>query len=182
LPETIPEKTGLVDRDRLLDISGRSRKPQMQLAKEFGVNDYPSPAGGCLLTDKGFTARLKDLFDHEESCTENDCHLLKFGRHLRLDQKTKIIVGRTHQDNENIKKYYLPDRDTLIKMRGIPGPIVLMPGGGSKELRILSASICAGYSKAKGDDCAEVNIITPQGSDVIKVVGIPPKNIRHFLI
>jgi tRNA-uridine 2-sulfurtransferase len=182
LPETIPEKTSMVARDRLLDISGRSRKPQIQLAKEFGIKDYPSPAGGCLLTDKGFSARLKDLFDHNDKITENECHLLKYGRHLRLDNKTKIIVGRTQKDNEYIKKYYNPDADTLIKMRKIPGPITLMPRGGSKAMRILSASICAGYSKMQGEDPAEVKIISPQGQETIKVVGIPPKNIRHFLI
>jgi len=182
LPETIPEKEGLVDRNRLLDISGRSRKPQIQLAKEFGIKDYPSPAGGCLLTDKGYSARLKDLFDHKESYTENECYLLKYGRHLRLDDKTKIIVGRTHKDNENIKKYYDPAVDTLIKVKNIPGPIVLMPHGGSKEMTILSASICTGYSKAPDSVPADVIIITPQGHEIIKVVGIPPKNIRHFLI
>lgn len=182
LPETIPEQTGLVDRNRLLDISGRSRKPQIQLAKEFGIKDYPSPAGGCLLTDKGFAARLKDLFDNKDSYTEDECHLLKYGRHLRLDNKTKIIVGRTQKDNENIKRYYVPSKDTLIKMKNIPGPIVLIPHGGSKEMTILSASICIGYSKAHGTVPTEVKIITPKGREIIKVVGIPPKNIRHFLI
>jgi tRNA U34 2-thiouridine synthase MnmA/TrmU len=182
LPETIPERASMVDRKRLLDISGRSRKPQIQLAKEFAIKDYPSPAGGCLLTDKGFAARLKDLFDHSDSCTENECHLLKYGRHLRLDNKTKIIVGRTQKDNENIKKYYSPKEDTLIKMRNIPGPIVLMPRGGSREMNILSASICAGYSKSQETVPTEVKIIAPQAHEIIKVVGIPPKNIRHFLI
>ncbi len=182
LPETIPERTGIVDRNRLLDISGRSRKPQIQLAKEFGIKDYPSPAGGCLLTDKGYSARLKDLFDHMDSYTENECYLLKYGRHLRLDNKTKIIVGRTHEDNENIKRYYTPDEDTLIKVKNIPGPIVLMPHGGSKEMTILSASICTGYSKAPDSVPADVIINTPQGREIIKVVGIPPKNIQHFLI
>lgn len=182
LPETIPERTSMVDRNRLLDISGRSRKPQMKLAEEFGIKDYPSPAGGCLLTDKSFAARLKDLFDHNDKSTENECHLLKYGRHLRLDKNTKIIVGRTKKDNESINKYYIPDEDTLIKMRKIPGPIVLMPGGGSKAMRVLSASICAGYSKVQGTDPAEVKIITPQDQEIVKVVGIPPKNVRHFLI
>lgn len=182
LPETIPERAGIVDRNRLLDISGRSRKPQIQLAKEFGIKDYPSPAGGCLLTDKGYSARLKDLFDHMGSYTENECYLLKYGRHLRLDNKTKIIVGRTQKDNENIKRYYTSDEDTLIKVKNIPGPTVLMPHGGSKEMTILSASICTGYSKAPDSVPADVIIITPQGHEIIKVVGIPPKNIQHFLI
>ncbi|UCD31841.1 MAG: tRNA 4-thiouridine(8) synthase ThiI [Desulfobacterales bacterium] len=182
LPETIPESAGIVDRNRLLGISGRSRKPQIQLAKEFGIEDYPSPAGGCLLTDKSYAARLKDLFDHQDSYAESEYHLLKYGRHLRLDNKTKIIVGRTHKDNENIKRYYTPHEDTLIKVINIPGPTVLMPHGGSKEMTILSASICTGYSKAPDTVPVDVKIVTPHGHEVIKVVGIPPKSIRHFLI
>ena len=106
------EQQGLVNRDLLLDISGRSRKPQIKLAKEFGITNYPSPAGGCLLTDKGYASRLKDLFKHQEVYAERELHLLKHGRHLRLDKTTKIIVGRTQKDNESIKKYYDRDLDT----------------------------------------------------------------------
>ena len=102
LPETIPEKEGLLDRDQLFDFSGRSRKPQIALAKEFGITDYPAPAGGCLLTDKGFTDRLRDLFKHQESFSKNEIHLLKHGRHIRLKSGEKIIVGRTQNDNESI--------------------------------------------------------------------------------
>ena len=83
LPETIPEKNGLVDREKLLDLSGRSRKPQMKLAEQYGIKDYPSPAGGCLLTDKSFSKRLKDLFEHQGTYTENELFLLRFGRHFR---------------------------------------------------------------------------------------------------
>ena len=89
LPETIPEKEGLVDRQLLLDIAGRSRKRQIDLANRFGITDYPAPAGGCLLTDKGFSDRLRDLFQYKETCTEAELHLLKFGRHLRLNPETK---------------------------------------------------------------------------------------------
>ncbi len=182
LPETIPEKEGLVQRDLLLDISGRSRKPQIGLAREFGITNYPSPAGGCLLTDKSYSARLKDLFDHQETYTENELHLLKHGRHLRLNHNTKIIVGRSHNDNENIKKYYDPAADFILKVKSFPGPTVLMPHGGSKEIKILAASICTGYSKALDITPVEVQVVSPQGSESIKVIGIPPKSIRHFLI
>ena len=77
LPITIPEKEGLVNRELLLDISGRSRKPQIKLAEEFGITNYPSPAGGCLLTDKNYSSRLKDLFAHQDSYTEEELHLAK---------------------------------------------------------------------------------------------------------
>ncbi|MGA6926483.1 MAG: tRNA 4-thiouridine(8) synthase ThiI, partial [Desulfosarcina sp.] len=100
LPETVPEQQGLVDRRRLHDFSGRSRKPQLQLARQFGVSDFPAPSGGCLLTDKIFSRRLKDLFDHQETILEKDLDLLKVGRHMRLAPRTKIVVGRTQPDNE----------------------------------------------------------------------------------
>jgi tRNA U34 2-thiouridine synthase MnmA/TrmU len=182
LPETIPEKEGVVNRDLLFDISGRSRKPQIKLVKEFGIAEYPSPAGGCLLTDKGFSARLKDLFDHQETFTENELHLLKHGRHLRLNKNNKIIVGRTKKDNEKIIRYYDPSVDTIIKVKNFPGPTVLMPHGGSKEIMILAASICAGYSKAPELTPVKVEAIAPHGLEIIKVIGIPPTDIRHFLI
>jgi tRNA U34 2-thiouridine synthase MnmA/TrmU len=182
LPVTLPEEKGLVNRELLLDISGRSRKIQMELAIEYGITNYPSPAGGCLLTDKGYSSRLKDLFDHQESYTEAELHLLKHGRHLRLDKNTKIIVGRTQKDNEKIKNYYDPSVDTLIKVKNFPGPTVLMPHGGSKEMMILAASICAGYSKAPDATSVQVGAVTPKGNEIFTVIGIPPTDIKHFLI
>lgn len=182
LPITLPEQLGWVNRDLLLDISGRSRKPQIKLAKEFGIKNYPSPAGGCLLTDKGYSSRLKDLFDHQDTYAERELHLLKHGRHLRLNDTTKIIVGRTQEDNEKIKKYYDPSLDTIIKVKDIPGPIVLMPNDGRKEIRILASSICVGYSKAPEITPVDVSVTTPQGHQIIQVIGVPPKDVKRFLI
>ena len=182
LPETIPEQQGLVNRGLLLDISGRSRKPQMKLAKEFGIVNYPSPAGGCLLTDKGYASRLKDLFEHQETYAERELQLLKHGRHLRLNNTTKIIVGRTQKDNENIQKYYDPNLDTIIKVKTFPGPIILMPHGGRNETMMLAASICAGYSKAPENTPVEVSVTTPREHETVQVIGVPPKEIKHFLI
>ena len=182
LPITRPEQQGLLNRDLLLDISGRSRKPQMKLAQEFGITNYPSPAGGCLLTDKGYASRLKDLFDHQDTVAERELHLLKHGRHLRLNKTTKIAVGRNQKDNENILKYYGPDLDTLIKVKKFPGPIVLMPHGGKNKIRMLAASICAGYSKAPEITPVEVDVTTPKGNEIVRVIGVPPKEIKHFLI
>ncbi|MDO9567406.1 MAG: tRNA 4-thiouridine(8) synthase ThiI [Candidatus Desulfaltia sp.] len=182
LPITIPEKKGLVDRDLLLDISGRSRKMQIKIAGEFGIIDYPSAAGGCLLTDKGYATRLKDLFNHHEEFAEEELHLLKHGRHLRLNKNTKIIVGRTKSDNEQIKRYYNPDVDTVIKVNNFPGPTVIVPHGGSKEIIAFAASICVGYSKAPKNVQVDVEAVTPQSSQILKVSGIPPEEIKHYLI
>ncbi|MBU1053261.1 MAG: tRNA 4-thiouridine(8) synthase ThiI [Proteobacteria bacterium] len=182
LAPTIPEINGLVDRELLLDITGKSRKPQIALAAEFGVSDYPAPAGGCLLTDKEFSKRLKDLFAHQENYPENEMHLLKFGRHFRINKSTKIIVGRNQADNENIEKLFKPASDIILKVKDFPGPLAIMPNGGSNDTIILAASICAGYSKAP--ELSEINVTatTPKGDRTIKVLAIPPEKIRHLMI
>ncbi|MFC1515573.1 tRNA 4-thiouridine(8) synthase ThiI [Thermodesulfobacteriota bacterium] len=182
LPVTIPEQEGVVNREMLLDFSGRSRKPQMQLAKAFGISDYPSPAGGCLLTDKGYSNRLRDLFDHQKDYSVRDLYLLKHGRHLRLNDKTKIIVGRTQQDNDDIQKYFNPALDTLVKVKNFPGPIVLVPYGCEKDNLLRSAAICTGYSKAPADTRVDVTVATPQGQEIVQVIGTPPTDIRHFFV
>jgi hypothetical protein len=182
LPETIPERDGLVDRERLLGLTGRSRKPQLQLAKKFGVTDFPAPAGGCLLTDKIFSRRLEDLFDHQSSYPEKDLNLLKFGRHMRLDPQTKLVVGRTHQDNENIGRCIDPNRDLVLKVAEFAGPLVVLPGGGSESMVILAAGICAGYSKAPNHTAVTVNVHVGGQCRQVTVLGIPPAENKRFMI
>ncbi|MCP4688756.1 MAG: tRNA 4-thiouridine(8) synthase ThiI [Desulfobacterales bacterium] len=182
LPETIPEQKGWVDREALLDLAGRSRKPQIRLAEEFGVTHYPAPAGGCLLTDAGFCRRLKDLFDHQETFTEAELHLLKHGRHFRLDSQSKIVVGRTKTDNENIHALYDPDADVMLKTMGWPGPIVLAPNGGVKSALLLAAAICAGYTKAPKDAPAEVRISSPGKQEHVKTLPLSGAEVRHLMI
>ena len=182
MPETIPEQQGLVDRERLLDLSGRSRKPQLQLAEKFGVTDFPAPAGGCLLTDKIFSRRLKDLFDHQETYPDKDLNLLKFGRHMRLDPQTKIVVGRTQSDNEGISRCIDTKRDTVLKVDNVPGPLVVMPGGGSEAMTMLAAGICVGYSKAPNHEAVAVSVQTGRRRRQVMVLGIPAAENKKFLI
>ncbi len=182
LPETPMEMDGRVDRTRLLDFNGRSRKPQMALAKKFGINDYPSPAGGCLLTDPGYASRLKDLLDHKVVLDPKALHLLKFGRHMRLNPKTKIIVGRTKQDNESILHHVDPEKDILIRVKGYPGPTVAIPDGGPKEIQFLAGSICAGYSKAPEDASVTVQVSAAGKVSNINVLPILPHEAKRFLI
>jgi tRNA-specific 2-thiouridylase len=99
LPETLIEKKGLVNREKLLAIRGRSRKPQIELAKRFSIADYPCPAGGCLLTYKEFANKLRDLFTHKKRVSVADVNMLKVGRHFRFG-KNKIIVGRNETENK----------------------------------------------------------------------------------
>jgi len=182
LEETLPEKKGLVDRGLLLGLSGRSRKPQIQLARTWGITDYPAPAGGCLLTESVYSNRLKDLFGHQKDCTENELHLLKYGRHIRLNGQIKIIVGRTLQDNIAILDHHDPSLDMVLKTQQIPGPVVLVPlGAGNDEIQ-QAASICAGYSKAPENMEVAVEVVSPGDVSTLWVVGMRPEFIPSMMI
>jgi len=182
LEETLPEKKGLVDRRLLLGLSGRSRKPQIQLARTWGITDYPAPAGGCLLTESVYSNRLKDLFGHQKDCTENELHLLKYGRHIRLNEQIKIIVGRTLQDNIAILDHHDPLLDMVLKTKQIPGPVVLVPlGAGNDEIQ-QAASICAGYSKAPENMEVAVEVVSPGDVSTLWVVGMRPEFIQSMMI
>ncbi|MCJ7642627.1 MAG: tRNA 4-thiouridine(8) synthase ThiI [Desulfobacterales bacterium] len=155
LPATIPEERGWVDRERLLNISGRSRKPQIKMAEQFGIRDYPCPAGGCLLTDPGFARRMRDLMVHRPDFSLNDVHLLKIGRHFRLSPSIKLVVGRNEDDNQKIQAFS-KDGDLLMMALGTPGPLALLRGGtGSEEIE-KAAAITVRYGKAKDMKNVEV--------------------------
>lgn len=148
LPPTLPEREGWVDRERLLNLSGRGRKRQMELAEKYGLRDYPSPAGGCLLTDPGYAARLKELLAHQAQVARQDLELLKWGRHFRLPAGPKAVVGRTRRENEAITGLVRPG-DLMLKVLGVPGPVVLIPGGGAGEAVAQAARLAAAYSDAR---------------------------------
>jgi tRNA-specific 2-thiouridylase len=178
---TIPEKEEWVDRERLFDISGRSRKRQMALAAEIGFTDYPSPAGGCLLTEKVFSHRLKDLFHHEPNFKVRDVHLLKMGRHFRLNDCTKMVVGRNKGENETLRSMVLPEDDVLTCLN-YAGPTALVPGGISPDLRLLAASICASFSDAPSERPVQVSIAGSKGNFIITAPAIPRKEVQPWLI
>jgi tRNA U34 2-thiouridine synthase MnmA/TrmU len=147
LPETVAEKRGLVDRAKLLNIEGRSRKPQFQLARELGITRYPSPAGGCLLTCEEYSKKLRDLFTNKKRVSTGDIALLRVGRHFRLG-KNKMIVGRNQVENQVLtarkasSEYYfeLPD---------IPGPVTILQGPKTKKAVEAAAKLTAYYSDAE---------------------------------
>lgn len=182
LPETSMEQQGLVDRCQLLGLSGRSRKPQIALAAQFGIADYPAPAGGCLLTDPGYSRRLKDLMDHGIELSENALALLQHGRHMRLGPAVKIIVGRTQQDNEELLRRCDAQHDTILKTADRPGPTVIMPGGGPREMIFLAAAICAGYSKVPETATAAVQVSAAGKVHTITVLPVLPHEAKRFLI
>ncbi len=182
LPATLAELNGLVDREELLDIHGRGRRDQIRLAQEFGVTEYPTPAGGCLLTDKGFSARLRDLFDHQADCTEAEIELLRYGRHFRLTPDAKLIVGRTEGDNENILSRHDGRTDVLLNLRDHPGPVGLLSGGADRPTVLLAAAVCVGYSKAP--KLAPVAVVAkhPGGEEVVQTIAVTPEEVRQLMI
>ncbi len=145
LEETLPEKNGWVDRTKLLDLRGRSRKRQMELAKAFGIAEYPTPAGGCKLTEPGFARRLKDLLNSTQDPPISDFELLKVGRHLRIDPATKIIVGRNREENQRIEALSTP-ADVRLWVEGYPGPLVLVRGPAVTDTLMVAAKVAARYS------------------------------------
>ena len=182
LPETLPEQMGWVDRERLLGLSGRSRKPQIALAAEFGITDYPAPAGGCLLTDPGYARRLKDLFAHQAEVATADLVQLKYGRHFRLDATTKIVVGRTQKENQQIRALRDPRRDTTFKVKDYPGPTVLLAGMPSADNLTKAAAICAGYSKASREAAVDVLTTSPKGQRTLRVTPVAPQEVHALMI
>jgi len=126
LKSTIPEEKGLVKRDELLNISGRSRKKQMLLADKYKIKEYPSPASGCILTDSNFSERLKEIFDKWPDCHGHDIQLLKLGRHFWVNND-KIVVGRNKEENNKINKLKKKG-DIIIEPKEFPGPTVLIKG------------------------------------------------------
>ncbi|MCF8033973.1 MAG: tRNA 4-thiouridine(8) synthase ThiI [Desulfarculaceae bacterium] len=168
LAVTAMEEQGLVDREMLLGLSGRSRKPQMALAAELGVSEYPAPAGGCLLTEPGFSNRLRDLWEHQPEAGAAEVELLKHGRHLRLSARAKLIVGRNQGDNQRLEKLATPQAVWLIGLDG-PGPLGLYFGPlDSPELE-TAAGLVAGYGKGKPGQSARVSL-SGGGELVVPVV------------
>jgi len=147
LPETVMEKKGLVDRQKLLGIRGRSRKPQLKLAEAFNIKDYPSPAGGCLLTCKEYAAKLRDLFKHKKRCSMADVSLLKVGRHFRFGEN-KIVVGRNEAEN-NVLTVEKARSDYYFEVPDVGSPITVLQGAKTKKAVRTAAALTAFYSDAE---------------------------------
>jgi hypothetical protein len=168
LPETIPEKEGLLDRNLLEGLSGRSRKRQYELAAEFGLEGYSPPAGGCLLTNPQFSMRLRDLLEHDMDFNSRNVNLLKYGRQFRLDKNTKLIVGRNESDNNKIVELARPDQ-LMLEVVGSGSPIALLIGEADADNLKTAAAITARYSDLKYEPSVEVTIITEKDGRKIKI-------------
>lgn len=181
LPETRAEREGLVDRSRLLDISGRSRKRQMALAANFGLNDYPAPAGGCLLTDPIFSRRLKELLAHSPDPDLREIELLKTGRHFRLHPQLKIIIGRNKKENDAIEGL-AAEQDLTAHCLGFPGPLVLALGSATAEDEEKTAQLAAAYSDAPEGRMGTVQLVQSGRTWTLKVPKLPKEAFKEWLL
>lgn len=156
--ETELERRGLVRREDLYAIQGRRRTPQIQLAEELGLRDYPSPSGGCLLTDPHFSRRLRDYLSHEGRPTLEDALLLRFGRHFRV-WTARVVVGRNEEENKVLEA--IAERRSMTRMRvlGYMGPITLVIGEAGEDTLSMAAGITARYSDAPKDVQVEVLVL-----------------------
>jgi tRNA U34 2-thiouridine synthase MnmA/TrmU len=145
-PPTIPEKEGVIERQKLLDFAGRSRKGQYRLADQYDIKEFSCPAGGCLLTDAAFAAKIRDLFKHTPECTMHDATLLKTGRHFRLSEKAKVIVGRNEEENKKLENLSLSGYFLLNPVSFI-GPSALIAGDVNQSVIETSANIMVMHAK-----------------------------------
>ena len=151
LPETLPAREGWIPREGLLALSGRGRAGQVKLARALGIVDYPQPAGGCLLVEKVYSARLRDAFAHlgEDAMGKKEFMLLRYGRQFRLSPQVKVIVGRNETENAVL------DQHSATRIRIEPtetvGPVALVEGDPSQEELLLASSLVGRYCDREDD-------------------------------
>ncbi|MEA3466472.1 MAG: thiamine biosynthesis protein [Thermodesulfobacteriota bacterium] len=180
LPTTAMEEDGLVDREQLQDFQGRSRKPQEQLAKELGISEYPSSGGGCALTENSFSARLRDLFEHQPQCTVVDVELLKLGRPFRLSPQAKLTLGRNRSNNEALKRvaFDVGDGAYLLRSCNFSGPLGVVSGDPQLDDLTTAAAIVASYGKGGKESLVEVLVIHGGKEQVLTVAPMDREQSR----
>ena len=166
---TVPEKEGWVDREKLLAIKGRSRKELFELADDLDVKNYPCPAGGCLLTELSFVPKIKDIFDHCEELNLRDFRLLKIGRHLRIGEKSKVIIGRNEADNNLLETIRQPEEAALTWLEGNT-PVGIVIGEQSDDLYRLAAGLLLRYTRAEADAPCNIEVRVGDQTKVLSVI------------
>ncbi len=146
LEPTKMELDGIINRENLLGINGRERKIQMELAKEWNIIDYPSPAGGCKLTEPNYTMRLKDLLNNCKEISKRDIILLKYGRHFRVSENCKIISTRSEEEWNDIFKLLTKD-DMIFDSEDYKGSTIIIIGNPTEKDIEMASKICVRYSK-----------------------------------
>ncbi|GAV26244.1 fibronectin-binding protein [Carboxydothermus islandicus] len=184
LPPTLPERLGIIDREKLLDFSGRNRKPQMALARELGIQNYPSPAGGCLLTQVEYGKKLKDLITHGQYDLR-EIKRLNIGRQFRLSHGAKLIVGRNHEENEALKAT-AKDSDILMRVQNFKGPLAVLTGNEISYVALKTAArITARYADCPGEQKVTVVFYranNPKNKEAIEVIPMASEEVSNYRI
>jgi len=179
---TIPEEKGWVNREKLLDFSGRSRRPQINLARKFGISGYPNASGGCLLTDRQFSGRLKDLFQDKKPDLRS-IELLKTGRHFRIGTHTKLIVGRNERENRDLEEEAKAGDYLFMPEEKMAGPTCLGLGDFSQKQIVLCAQIACRYCDSYGHEAQiAYRRIPDQGSLSLNVLPIKEDKLAGLRI
>lgn len=183
LEPTQMEIDGLVDREKLLKLSGRSRKPQMELAEKWGIKEYPSPAGGCKLTEPNYAIRLKNELDRNENISPKEIALLRYGRHFISPEGKTIIVSRTGEEGEAIKKL-LNKEDTVFIPSSHMGAMGVIHGDASEEDKKLACRLVSRYSKGKDEEQVTVKFgkFATQFNDEMAVKPASEEEIAMYLV
>ena len=182
LPKTVPEEEGLVDREGLLDIQGRSRRRQMALAEELGLTGYSQPAGGCMLTDENYARKFKDVLDHEGArvISRRLAVLLFAGRHFRLSGAVKIVVGRHQMENHYIERNWAGE--WLADPVDSPGPTTLILGDPTDDDLMTAAAITARYSDAKRESSVRISLKRAGEERIVDVAPVPDDELDRYRI
>lgn len=170
LSPTEAEVRGWVDREKLLAIKGRRRTPQMELAAKYGIMDYPTPSGGCLLTDPAFSRRLRDHLKHEGKLTLDDAMLLMIGRHFRIDS-VKVVVGRNKYENESLLKIAENNKMPYLLVKDYKGPVTIIVGEADLTTVEKAAAITARYSDAPRE--TQVKVLYKRGGEEKEIIASP---------
>lgn len=155
LARTVPEREGILDRDRFLDLSGRNRKRQLELAAELGLTEYSTPAGGCPLTNREFAIKARTLFSSVQNISVNDLALLRQGRHFYAGG-AHIIVGKSQRENESLLGLKEPDGDVELRVLDVGSPVTILRGAVTTGTLVAAARLTAAYSDSRSDDVVEV--------------------------
>jgi tRNA-specific 2-thiouridylase len=182
-PPSLAEKEGWVKRDKLLNFNGRLRTPQMRLARDLGFNVYANPAGGCLLTDPSFSKRLVELLAHDELSLEN-LELLKLGRHFRLGENTRLVVGRDEGENNRLAQMAQAGDYLFSPQKDLAGPTALARGLINQELIFLSSQITSAYTDTAGLEKIEVlyRQVPANEDSVYQVTNLPKEMFTHLFV
>lgn len=184
LPPTIPEREGLIDREKLYDFHGRSRSGLIELAGKLGIRGIPQPSVGCALTEVTFAPRVRDLLEHKPDASRWDFELLNVGRHLRLDHETKFVVGRNASENAALAIFFeRPDASPSARMHpgNFNGPDVLIVGRVDEAAIAFGGGLMFRFKRGLDESAAEVHFTSSGRSRVMHVYPHPAADSAPLL-